>query len=35
MTKKVALDKAWAGPTRTTSTFTSAVATREERIGNC
>ena len=35
MTEQVALDKAWAEPTGTTSTFTSAVATREERSGNC
>ena len=34
MTEQVALDKAWAEPTGTTSTFTSAVATREERSGN-
>jgi hypothetical protein len=31
----VALDKAWAEPRGTTSTLTSAVATREERSGNC
>jgi len=35
MTEQVALDKARAEPTGTTSTFTSGVATREERIGNC
>jgi hypothetical protein len=35
MTEQVALDKAWAEPTGTTTTFTSAVATREERSGNC
>ena len=33
MTEQEALDKAWAEPTGTTSTFTSAVATREERSG--
>ncbi len=33
MTEQVALDKAWAEPAG--STFTSAVATREERSGNC
>ncbi len=35
MTEQEALDKAWAEPTGTTSTFTSGVATREERSGNC
>ena len=35
MTEKVASDEAWAEPTGTTSPFMSAVATREERSGNC
>jgi hypothetical protein len=35
MTEQVALDTAWAEPTETTSTFTSGVATRKERSGNC
>jgi hypothetical protein len=35
MIEQVALNTAWAEPTRTTSTFTSGVATREERSGNC
>jgi len=35
MTEQVALDKAWAEPTGTTCGCTSAVATREERSGNC
>ena len=34
MIEQVALDKAWAEPTKTTSTFTSGVATREEHSGN-
>ena len=35
MTENVAFDKASAEPTGATGTFTSAVATREERSGNC
>jgi hypothetical protein len=35
MTEQVALDTAWAEPNGTASTFTNAVATREERSGNC
>jgi hypothetical protein len=35
MTEQVALDKAWAEPTGTTSMVTSGGATREERSGNC
>jgi hypothetical protein len=35
MTEQAALDKAWAELTGTTGTFTTGVATREERSGNC
>jgi hypothetical protein len=35
MTEQVALGTAWAEPTGNTCTFTSVVATPEERSGNC